>query len=434
MEKGNNHIEKIKRTRNYWIFLFIFMIMYEFMDSYTTSNYTAVISYIKMDFGIDNSQFYLIQAIASVGLLLVLLVQSFADRIGRKPMMIITFFGMGFAAFIMHISNDLLTFTFGFLLSWVFFSSDMWVIIISEEAPADKRARYSYIIAVVGALGSIAIPICRAIFVQDSPEVNPSAWRGMNYLAMLAMVLAFFGLAMKETNAFLNRKRNNIEVNENQRISTKDKLLIPFKTEAKIRVLAFMVIGFLMGMMTAVVNTFEDFLTTTIVINHNGDPNHVTNIIFFMAFGSFFFFGVTGVLADYFGRKPTAYLYAALNIVFFLFLFLTAEFLASQAIIWVFLIYGFMLNGSFWGLFMLTKTYCVECFSTEIRGTSTGWRSSMYAVGLIIGSLISSVLTLFLELNQLYLLVSLITGFCVSIIISKCLPETKGINIITTDN
>ena len=69
--------------------------------------------------------------------------------IGRKPVMILTFFGMGFASFIMYISQDILTFTFGFFLSWVFFSSDVWVIIISEEAPAEKRARYSYLIAVV---------------------------------------------------------------------------------------------------------------------------------------------------------------------------------------------------------------------------------------------------------------------------------------------
>ena len=51
---------------------------------------------------------------------------------------------------------------------------------------------------------------------------------------------------------------------------------------------------------------------------------------------------------------------------------------------------------------------------------------------IIIGSLISSALTLFLALNQLYLLISLITGLGVSIVIAKFLPETKGTDIISS--
>ncbi len=110
-----------QRTREYMIFLFIFMMLYEFMDSYTTSYYTSVVSYIQADLQIDDSTFYLVQAIASVGLLLVVFVQSLADRVGRKPMMIVVFFGMGLASLIMHLSKGVVLFTVGFLLSWIFF-------------------------------------------------------------------------------------------------------------------------------------------------------------------------------------------------------------------------------------------------------------------------------------------------------------------------
>ena len=56
---------RTQRTRGYLIFLFIYMMLYEFMDSYTTSYYTSVVSYIRDDFGISPDTFYLVQAIAS---------------------------------------------------------------------------------------------------------------------------------------------------------------------------------------------------------------------------------------------------------------------------------------------------------------------------------------------------------------------------------
>ena len=74
----------------------------------------------------------------------------------------------------------------------------------------------------------------------------------------------------------------------------------------------------------------------------------------------------------------------------FLIIAFTSEFFATNGMMWVFWIFGFFMNGSFWGMFMLSKTYCVENFSTDMRGTAAGWRSFMYAVGLILGSLISS--------------------------------------------
>lgn len=423
-----------QRTRAYLIFLFIFMMLYEFMDSYTTSYYTSVVSYIQADLQINDSTFYLVQAIASVGLLLVVFVQNLADRVGRKPMMIVVFFGMGLASLIMHLSKGVVLFTVGFLLSWIFFSSDIWVIIVSEEAPAKKRGRYSYLIAVVGALGAIAIPVCRTIFVGDvSPLVDPSVWRGMNYLAFFAMGFALMGFGMKETDAFLLKKENTLSLRSDEKKNARSKLSLPFKQkESRKRVIAFMIIGFLLGMMAAVISTFEDYLTTTIVTNFGGDPSQVTTVIYVATLGTFVFFGITGFLADKLGRKPTMYLYAAMNLIFFAVMALTANIFASNSLFWIFSIFGFFMNGSFWGMFMLSKTFCVENFPTEMRGTATGWRSLFYAVGLILGSLASSFLVSLIELQYLFLLASGVTCIGVCVLTSGFLPETKAINIIDT--
>jgi len=431
-ESGKSNLQTM--GKGYLVFLFIYMFLYEFMDSYTTSYYTSVVSYIEADFGIDHSTFYLIQAIASVGLLLVLFIQNLADVWGRKPMMIVVFFGMGFASFILLISHDIYVFTIGFLLSWIFFSSDLWVIIMSEEAPAEKRATYSYIIAVLGALGAIAIPVCRGIFVKVAPSVDPTAWRGMNYLALLAMPLAFLGFGMKETIAFKNRKNmKKIPTEGEKEILVKEKqqkLLLPFKTEHKVKLIVFMVFGLMMGMSAAVNSTLEVFFTSNIVEKHDASPEVVTNITYIAVLGTFIFFGITGILADKMGRKRLFYIYFALNSGFFALLVFFVDPLAASGSYWVFAIAGFFANGSFWGIFMLSKTYCVENFPTSIRGTSSGWRAFMYAVGLIFGSLVSSVLATFMSLGHMYVLFAVLNAIVMIPLIVKFLPEMKGVEII----
>ncbi|MBN2157220.1 MAG: MFS transporter [Candidatus Lokiarchaeota archaeon] len=431
--KKESSTELVQRSVGYIVFLFAYMMLYEFMDTYTTSYYTSVVSYIQADFNIGNPEFYMVQAIASIGLLLVIFVQNLADRIGRKPMMIIVFFGMGFASLIMHISRNIYLFTFGFLLSWIFFSSDMWVIIVAEEAPAEKRARYSYLIATVGALGAIAIPICRQIFIKTEPSINPSQWRGMNYLALAAMVLALLGFGMKETKAFLLKKQTKQEISLLKKFKRAN-LGVPFKQpETRRRIIAFMIIGFLLGMMAAVIATFEEYLTGIIVITHGGSPDQVTYVIYLATLGTFVFFGITGFLADKLGRKPTMYIYAGINLVFYAIIAFAANRFASLGIFWIFSLFGFFMNGSFWGMFMLSKTYCVENFPTHTRGTATGWRSFSYAVGLILGSLLSSFLVKFLDLQYLYLISSALSVMGVCILTATVLPETKGIKIIETE-
>lgn len=417
-----------KRSQKYLIFLMLYMIFYEFMDSYTTSYYSTVVSYIEADLGIDHSTFFLIQAVASVGLLLVLFIQNLTDIVGRKPMMIIVFFGMGFASLMLFLSNSVVTFTLGFLLLWIFFSSDIWVIIVSEEAPAEKRGVYTYIIAGVGALGAVAIPICRGIFINVAPTVDPSVWRGMTYLAMVAIPLSLLGFGLKETSAFKNRKLVSKEKVEWR--SEWKKLLLPMKSEHKTKLIIFMIIGLLLGMSAAVINLVEPFLTNLLVVENGAEPDVVTNILMVSVIGTFIFFGMTGVLADRLGRKNVFYLYFTLNILSFIVIVVFSDSLAVSQSYWVFMIAGFFENGSFWGIFMLSKTYCVENFPTEIRGTCSGWRSMMYAVGLIVGSLISSGLATFMPLQWMFLLFMGISAIVIIPLIAKYLPEMKGINIV----
>lgn len=178
-------------------------------------------------------------------------------------MMIIVFFGMGFAAVIKYLANgNRIIFTIGFLLGYIFFSSDLWLIVVAEEVKQKVRGRLTYLIAVIGALGAIAIPLARSIFITANPGEDPTLWRGMNFIAMAAIPLALLGFWMKETTAF-KLKRQSGEFKQIHR-ENRNKLRIPFQKEYRIHMLVFMMIGFLMGAATGATTTLESFLTTYI--------------------------------------------------------------------------------------------------------------------------------------------------------------------------
>jgi len=409
-------------TRPYLIFLFSYMMMYSFFDTYTTSYYSVVVSFIQADFGIDHSQWYSIMAVASLGMFAVLVIQYLTDVVGRKPMMMVVFFGMGFASLILFMSKTVTGFTVGFFLLWMFFSSDIWVILMAEEAPKEKRARYTYLVSFFGALGAIAIPISRDIFITSEASTDPSLWRGMTYLAMAAIPISLLGLRMKETSAFKQRKTLHQSEKKGGGFG---KLKEPFAAETRMRVIAFMIIGFVFGLSTAAYSTLEAYLSEFIK-----DVNVITNIFYIATIGTLVFFGITGILADKIGRKVVLILYVAINFTMLLLIVLAAPSLVEGGNIIPIYIIAFLMNGSFWGAFLMSKTFCVECFPTNIRGTSSGWRSFCYAFGIASGALLSSALAKSLSLGTIYLIFSGIGMVIIPILVKRFLPETRGLEIV----
>ena len=133
------------------------------------------------------------------------------------------------------------------------------------------------------------------------------------------MGLALMGFGMKETKPFLKKKLESTSDKSEIKDLRRARFTAPFKLKtSRNKMIAFMIIGFLLGLMAAAISTFEDFLTTTIVDSGLGTPEQVNMVIYIATLGTFVFFGITGVLADKMGRKLTIYLYAGLNLVFFL--------------------------------------------------------------------------------------------------------------------
>jgi MFS family permease len=154
IEAGMNTAEKKKidgsrnqRTRRYIIYLIIFMGMIAIMDQYLSLIETTAIPNVLRDYSVTDVQYSWWKALYFIPTFLIFLLNGLADIIGRKKSLLILILLFGCA------SLGIVYVTPSFHLYMVFFTiitfatvSNMWTIPISEEAPAEKRAKYVSIV------------------------------------------------------------------------------------------------------------------------------------------------------------------------------------------------------------------------------------------------------------------------------------------------
>ncbi len=186
------------RSRNYIVYLIIFMGLVAVLDQYISTIKTTAIPYIIEEYGISASDFSWYEALYLAATFFIFLLNGLNDIIGRKFSILILILLMGLS------SLGVVLFTPSLHLFMVFYTiamfttvSNMWSIPISEEAPADKRAKYVAIVYVIG-----LIPL-QAALPPLLMNVMGLSWKwmyGAMFILMIpALVMWFF---MRETSRY----------------------------------------------------------------------------------------------------------------------------------------------------------------------------------------------------------------------------------------
>jgi MFS family permease len=169
------------RVGKYFTFLVIILGIVEIIDAYCTVLPGSFPSLIAAEFLGDlsveaqNSVLAIASGITSVGMYVLFFNQYLSDKIGRKKMLAITVLGLSIATLGMFLSFVYPMYVFFVFLLSFFFSSDIWLIYINEEAKPNKRAFYSNILLMIGLIGPIIMIITRSIFITE----ESSFWRGL---------------------------------------------------------------------------------------------------------------------------------------------------------------------------------------------------------------------------------------------------------------
>ncbi len=186
-----------QRTRHYMLYLLIFMGMIAIMDQYLSFIETTAIPNVLREYAVTDTQYSWWKVVYFIPTFLIFLLNGLTDIIGRKKSLLLLILLFGCASLgIVYASPT-------FHLYMVFFAivifatvSNMWTIPISEEAPAEKRAKYVSIVYFMS-----LIPL-QAIIPPVLSRLGLS-WKWMYGVMFLFMVpVLVMWVFMKETHRY----------------------------------------------------------------------------------------------------------------------------------------------------------------------------------------------------------------------------------------
>lgn len=198
---------KIKaRSRNYLIYMMIFMGLVAIMDQYLSTIKTTALPYILEEYAIDASRFSYLEALFMSFTFLIFLLNGLNDIIGRRYSILILIAIMGAASFgILYFTPTLNLFMVFYTLAIFATVSNMWTIPISEESPAQKRGKYIAVVYIIG-----LIPL-QAIIPPLIINTLGLSWKWMYGVMFIFMVpLLVMWIFMKETSRFELIKKERI--------------------------------------------------------------------------------------------------------------------------------------------------------------------------------------------------------------------------------
>ena len=420
----------IRVSKAYFRLLVVILILIEILDAYTTGLPGIIPSNIIAEFLNDyetntaQAIFALGSGIAMIGMYFVIVSQYFADRFGRKIMLVFTCLGMGFASLMIALSTSFIMYVIFLFLLYMFFSSDIWMIYINEECPSEKRVIWANIIVAGGIFGLLLATILRGIFITGQP--GEIGWRG---LALFAAVLGFgLGIlsifAVKETSIFLENKEKK---GEDLKPGFKENVVDIFKSSSRTQMLVLLLITFIGGL---------SFLFQAMAMAYFADQgglsepqlNLVLIFTFFMILAGYAFSALTG---DKIGRKFLIYFWSiAMPIFVITTVVLVSMGLAANMITWIFAGLGV---SAIWGSLGAVRIISVEIVPTEKRGTSAGLRSLLTATGTTVGLLLSSFVIFFLGLGIAFIIFTL--PLLINIPLTyKYIQETKGTDLTAVES
>ncbi len=385
------------------------MVVNDIFDTYTTQLPNAIGSFIISEFAIDESILSFMVSIASIGMYFVFVNQFLADIIGRKKMLFIVLFGMGFSAFLLGFSPSLEIYTLFLFLLYMFFSSDVWVLMMNEESPDNKRGLFTNLVLVFGVIGALFIILFRETLIPAF------GWRSMTWFAMFAMPLAFLTFFFRESKKF--QEYIKFKGDKPSSIWLKIRKILTHQDRKPFFVI--FLTSFLLGLTYILFALGEPYFALT----KGFSTTAVSTLILMMGIGAILGYFLTAFLLDHLGRKPTIYLY-----LFLIFLSVLLIVLGDYTLVFISVI---IFSAFFWGLSVALRIVTIELLPTDIRGVGTGIRAFFFAFGFTVGSISSGFLSPFIGLGGVFLALSAIALIIIPLIFFF-IKETKGISLELT--
>jgi MFS family permease len=394
------------RSRNYLIYLMIFMGLVAIMDQYLSTIKTTAIPYILKEYNLDASQFSILEAGYLAFTFFIFLLNGLNDLIGRRLSILILVAIMGFAALgIVLFTPTIHAFMIMYTLAIFATVSNMWTIPISEEAPAEKRGKY---IALVYIIGLIPLQALLPPLLIDKLGLDWKWMYGVMFILMIPLLVMWF--YMKETSRFqLIQKERREGTRKNHFfglgvISKQDIRYIAISSSIWLSWLVYQFFYFWAGYYFMTIKGFTLGQWSTVLL---------ASLILAMAGGY-----LSGWIMDRIGRKP-ALIFGCIGLALIL---VVLGFGQGIVLPIAAAVTGFFTSFTYTWIVV----YVPEVFPTERRGACMGWTTTIARVSYVIGPLLTGLcLKLFPTMEWFWVIGGLVILLPIGIVYFFNPSETK---------
>ncbi len=443
------------RYAGYFIVLLVMIVLTDVLDNLATNIGGNITSSFITEFFVNGKVFgksyeyeaglALHNTISLIGYVISFLVsfyKSLADRIGRKPLFVLSALGMAAGLLIIFCCRSYFVFLIGSFMLSFFIGSDIQILYVLEEAPKEKRATVYSLLKGIGGLSAVAIPTMRATLMAN----DPTKWRnvylvpGLFGLAVAALIV----LLVKETRIFQDRRIAQLERAERSEQETlpdlgasPEKTVSPEKTDGEPAVKAgvisaikyiyrrkdlrtLILIKMLFDAAIIAMTNYE-----SIMFRANMSTEAITTAEFFYPFIYCASVIVSGFLADRIGRKKTVFLFGLMCAASFVFFIVSANSLWAPALVGIG--YGLYLGGYWIGRDYM-EIISTEMVPTGIRASIMGAEGLLVYIGMAVGFA-------FVNIGMLYAPLWLVCGIfalpCILIsvfLLMRKVKETMGVD------
>ena len=199
-----------KSFAGYLVLIVIICALIRLVDEFVTSAGSSMQSAIAVEYFPNLSFAEAISSYSIVGTALLVfsifatIFATFADKWGRKKVLIISTLGMAFGMLVCAWSPNFAVHLIGRAIIAFFISTDFHAIYIMEVSPDKKRSSFVAVASVLGYLGVMLVSFGRGLFTENE-LLN---WRGVYlmpafFAVLLGVLLLIFG---RETKVFLDNR------------------------------------------------------------------------------------------------------------------------------------------------------------------------------------------------------------------------------------
>jgi putative MFS transporter len=437
-----------ERVDSYLAFLFLLLSTATLFDGFDAAMLGFAAPDVRAALDIDRTEWGFISGLTRMGVMASFFFLLFADRFGRRTMMMLTVVGFTVFSGLTALATDKAWFTACQFVARLFLTAEysLAVIMIGEEFPARLRGRA---IAVLTSLATVGVMLMAKIqpyvllgpgdpgnwlhdagawlvgITQGALGLDPDGahWRALYALAVfpLALVLVL-RLAMRETRRFEHAKRSRPAGSGLRRLA--QDAAAPWRATYRQRTAIVTLLWNCVHLVTGpsvvywVIFAREDIGLTTA---------QVGDIVFWGYGGGVAGHFVAGWAIDRIGRKRTCagfYVAAAISI-FFLYQVPT---LIGQYVWMICTVFSFGAANT------ATHVYASELFPTEIRATGYGWTTNLVGrVTEVVTPMLIGLLIVPLGISNSIAVVALgpILG---AMLVLRYAPETLGLTLEEIDD